>query len=91
LWCSFTDPDHDGRGLAARVSCPTLLAWGRRDPVLLAPVDGRRARAALPHAEFVSFPCGHQPFAELPEEFLASLRAFLDRAVTAVHVDASQR
>lgn len=79
LWRSFTDRDHDARATAARVRVPTLLAWGRRDPVLPWMVDGRRARAALAHAEVATFTCGHQPYAEQPEQFLAALDRFLDR------------
>jgi len=78
LWRSFTDPGHDARGLAAAVHCPTLLAWGTRDPILPWYVDGRRARAALPSAEVVTFPgAGHQPFIERPAEFLERTSPFL--------------
>ena len=80
VWRSFADPDHDARRLAAAVRCPTLLAWGTRDPILPWRVDGRRARAALPAAEVVTFPgAGHQPFIERPEEFLDDTAAFLSR------------
>lgn len=79
LWRSFTDRRHDARGAAAQVSVPTLLAWGRRDPVLPWMIDGRRARSALAHADVVTFDCGHQPYAEQPERFLAALDGFLDR------------
>ena len=85
LWRSFTDPDHDARRLAAAVHCPTLLAWGTRDPVLPWPLDGRRARAALPDAQTVTFPgAGHQPFIERPDEFLASTTPFLSTVHTAM-------
>jgi pimeloyl-ACP methyl ester carboxylesterase len=77
IWRSFTDPRHDARPDAAALGgIPTLLVWGRRDPVLLWRVDGRRARRALPAAQVATFPCGHQPFAEVPEEFLARLADF---------------
>ncbi|MEY3361627.1 MAG: hypothetical protein RL531_1346 [Actinomycetota bacterium] len=79
VWRSFADRDHDARPDAARVAAPTLLIWGRRDPVLPWPTDGRRARRALAEAEFVAFPCGHQAFAEMPDEFLAAIDPFLDR------------
>ena len=80
LWRSFTDPDHDARELAAAVRCPTLLAWGTHDPVLPWLLDGRRARAALPEAELVTFGgAGHQPFIERPSEFLDATAPFLAR------------
>jgi pimeloyl-ACP methyl ester carboxylesterase len=77
LWRSFADRDHDARQSGQRVAAPTLLVWGRRDPILPWRVDGKRAAAALPHAEVELFPCGHQAFAELPDEFHARLQQFL--------------
>lgn len=82
IWRSFADRDHDARPDAARVTAPTLLIWGRRDPVLPLPTDGRRARRALADAEFVPLPCGHQAFAEMPAEFIAAIDPFLDRVTT---------
>lgn len=85
LWRSFTDPRHDARQLAAAVRCPTLLAWGTHDPVLPWQLDGRRARAALPHAQTITFRgAGHQPFIERPDEFLAGTAPFLAGLRTAV-------
>lgn len=83
IWRSFTDRDHQARDAAARVTAPTLLVWGRRDPVLPWAIDGRRARRALPHAHVVTLPCGHQAFAELPDEFLAAAEPFLLATTTA--------
>lgn len=77
IWRSFADRDHDARDAAARIKVPTLLAWGRHDPVLPWLTDGRRARHALPRATVTTFSCGHQPFAERSEEFLAAVEAFL--------------
>ena len=83
IWRSFTDPDHDARPLAAAVRCPTLLAWGTRDPILPWHLDGRRARAALTGAETVTFAgAGHQPFIERPGEFLDRVSPFLLRLRT---------
>jgi pimeloyl-ACP methyl ester carboxylesterase len=77
IWRSFATPEHDARDAAARVTAPTLLVWGSMDPVLPWFVDGRRARRALHRAEVVTLPCGHQAFAEMPEEFLAAVGPFL--------------
>ncbi len=80
VWRSFADPEHDARPLAAGVCCPVLLAWGTRDPILPWRIDGRRARAALPDAEVVTFDgAGHQPFIERPDEFLDRTGPFLAR------------
>jgi len=84
IWRSFADPEHDARALADGVRCPALLCWGTQDPVLPWHVDGRRARAALPDAEIVTFDgAGHQPFIERPEEFLSRTASFMSRLRTA--------
>lgn len=80
VWRSFTDRGHDARADAARVSCPVLLIWGTRDPILPWLIDGRRAKRAFQNAEVVTLPCGHQSFAEMPSEFMTSLTDFLDRS-----------
>ena len=41
------------------------------------PIDGRRARRALTGAQVATLPCGHQAFAELPDEFTKILDGFL--------------
>jgi pimeloyl-ACP methyl ester carboxylesterase len=78
VWQSFAHPDHDAQDAAESLSLPTLLIWGRRDPVLPWPVDGRRARRALGHAEVVALPCGHQAHVEMPHEFLEVVERFLE-------------
>jgi pimeloyl-ACP methyl ester carboxylesterase len=76
LWRSFTAPDHDLRARAAAIRVPTLLVWGRHDPVL--PLrDAEAAHRALPEAGFVVLDTGHVPFAEDPEGFLAAVLPFL--------------
>lgn len=77
MWRSFADREHDGRTGAGSLTVPTLLVWGTRDPVLPWLIDGRRAVKALPRATVVTFPCGHQPYLEMPGEFLAALEGFL--------------
>jgi len=79
LWRSFIDPAHDLRTRASAIRVPTLLVWGRHDPVL--PLrDAEAARRALPHARFVEMDTGHVPFAEDPEGFLAAALPFLREA-----------
>ena len=77
VWRSFAVEGHDATKLATRIVAPTLLVWGRRDPVLPWFLDGQRARRSLHGAQVVLFPCGHQAFAEMPEAFLAALEPFL--------------
>ncbi len=77
IWRSFTDPAHDLRGRAGAMAQPTLLVWGRHDPVLRMALDGRAARAAMPAARWVDLDTGHAPFAEDPDAFLGAVRPFL--------------
>jgi 3-oxoadipate enol-lactonase len=78
IWRSFTAPESDLRGTAPGIRCPTLLVWGRHDPVIRAVVEGRTAEALIPGARLVVLETGHCPFAEDPEAFLAAVQPFLD-------------
>lgn len=86
LWRSFADPYFDLTNMSPTLAVPTLLIWGRRDPILLAMIDGRRARRALPHASTVLLPAGHEPFNERPQAFLGHVLPFLR-----LHARADQR
>jgi pimeloyl-ACP methyl ester carboxylesterase len=77
VWRSFARPEHDLRLLADRVVCPALLVFGHDDPAISARKDGREAQRCMPHAQAVTMPCGHAPFAELPEMFLKAAQPFL--------------
>jgi len=77
VWRSFLDPRHDLREAARQLSTPTLLVWGRFDPVLKLAADGRCAENAIEHAQLVTMDTGHMPFAEDPAGFLGAVRAFL--------------
>jgi pimeloyl-ACP methyl ester carboxylesterase len=80
VWRSFLDPAADLRPLAPAVRAPTLVVWGRHDPVL--PVaQGRLAARLIPGATLVELDTGHLPFAEDPEGFLAAALPFLDGAL----------
>jgi pimeloyl-ACP methyl ester carboxylesterase len=86
LWRSFTSPEHDLRGEADAISAPTLLIWGRRDPVI--PVRfGKRAAKLIAGARLVVLDTGHVPHTSEPERFAAELTAFAD-AVSAERADA---
>lgn len=78
VWRSFARPKHDLRATAGAIRVPVLLMFGRYDPAIPAHKDGRVAARCLPRAELAVMPCGHAPFAELPEAFLARVQAFWD-------------
>lgn len=72
-------PDLDD--LVARypeVRTPTLLVWGRQDPVV-PPWVGERLARDLPHARLVVLDrCGHLPMEECPEAALDVVTRFLE-------------
>lgn len=79
LWRSFGLPESDLRAVAGNVTCPVLLVFGSRDPVISAKRDGRIATACLPDARLVTLQCGHAPFAEIPDAFLDVVMPFIGR------------
>ncbi|MGD1225649.1 MULTISPECIES: alpha/beta fold hydrolase [Streptomyces] len=77
LWRGLVDP---GFGMAdpAALDVPILLLWGRRDPVVPAVLDGRRALGALPvRTSSVVLPTAHEPYNERPDLFLGHVLPFL--------------
>ncbi|MET8451317.1 alpha/beta hydrolase [Streptomyces sp. NPDC005209] len=77
LWRGFAVPGF-GPADPAAIDVPVLLMWGRRDPVVPAFLDGRRARRALPrHTVSVLLPTAHEPYNERPDLFLRHTLAFL--------------
>ncbi len=79
LWRSFATPEHDLREQAPSISAPTLLIWGRRDPVIPARV-GRAAAKLIPQAELVVLDTGHVPHTSDPAGVAARLVPFADSA-----------
>lgn len=77
VWRSFLDPAYDLRQTAGAIKAPTLLLFGKDDPVLPAHKDGRVAAKCIPAAKFVAMPSGHAPFAEAPDLFLGQVKPFL--------------
>ena len=77
LWRSFPSPLHDLRTRAASITCPTLIVWGKRDPVARLSA-GELAAATIPGARLVVLNTGHTVFAEAPEKFLAEVEPFLE-------------
>ncbi|MBI3523402.1 MAG: alpha/beta hydrolase [Betaproteobacteria bacterium] len=77
MWRSFAQPDNDLRLSARNITAPTLLFFGKHDPVIPADKDGRVAQQRMPAAKLFVLPCGHAPFAEIPEVFLTKVRQML--------------
>jgi pimeloyl-ACP methyl ester carboxylesterase len=77
LWRSFASPEHDLRRQASSISVPTLLIWGRRDPVI-PPRIGRRLARTIPGARLVELDTGHVPHTSEPERFAAELTRFAE-------------
>ena len=67
----------DRRGDLSRISCPTLLVWGREDS--FADVEhGHDMAARIPGARLVVLDgCGHLPTLERPEEATRAAREWL--------------
>lgn len=76
-WRSFGRPESDLRASARGIVAPTLLLFGKQDPAIPAAKDGKVAARSMPSARLVSLPCGHAPFAEMPQRFLAEVEPFL--------------
>jgi pimeloyl-ACP methyl ester carboxylesterase len=79
LWGSFASPEHDLRAEAPSISVPTLILWGKRDPVIPLKV-GKWLTGKIPGAELVVFDTGHAPAVSDPEGFAARLVPFAETA-----------
>jgi pimeloyl-ACP methyl ester carboxylesterase len=79
LWRSFASPEHDLRRQAPSIAAPTLVIWGRHDPVIALKV-GTRIATTIPGARLVVFDSGHVPHTTEPERFAAELIPFADTA-----------
>lgn len=79
LWRSFASPEHDLRERARAIDAPTLLIWGKRDPVIPLRI-GKRVAATIPGAELVVLDTGHVPHTSDPEAFASHLIPFADAA-----------
>jgi pimeloyl-ACP methyl ester carboxylesterase len=83
LWRSFASPEHDLRQEASSIRTPTLVMWGKRDPVIPLRI-GRLIVSLIPGAELSVFDSGHVPHTTDPERFAAELSAFADGALGSV-------
>jgi pimeloyl-ACP methyl ester carboxylesterase len=77
LWRSFLSAEHDLRSQASSILAPTLLLWGRRDPVI-PPRFARRAERLIPGSRLAMLDTGHVPHTSDPEGVAAELIAFAE-------------
>jgi proline iminopeptidase len=76
VWNSLGD-NFDIRPALARLDLPAIVVHGDDDPI---PLATARATAAALRAPLVVLPnCGHVPYVEAPEAFMAALDPFLSR------------
>lgn len=67
----------DLREELSRISAPTLLVWGERDP-LVPPSAGKLLRSQVPPSRLIVLDrAGHVPMFDRPEEFNGALLCFL--------------
>jgi pimeloyl-ACP methyl ester carboxylesterase len=78
VWSSFLNPEHNLIDDAKHITQPTLLFFGKRDPLIPVSKDGRVAATTISQAKFYALNTGHAPFAEDPVEFLQIIIPFLD-------------
>jgi pimeloyl-ACP methyl ester carboxylesterase len=80
LWGSFRAPEHDLRAGAGAITAPTLVIWGRRDPVIRLSA-GRRIARSIPGAQLAVLDSGHVPYTSDPEAFAGHLLPFVRAAL----------
>ena len=77
MWDSL-GADFDLRPALSRLEIPAIVVHGDDDPI---PVETARETAEALHAPItVIADCGHVPYVEQPEQFVAALDPFLPRA-----------
>lgn len=61
-----------------RITAPTLLVWGREDPIIPVSYAGRFT-AAIPNCRFIGIDkCGHTPYVQHSRRFADTVIGFLD-------------
>jgi pimeloyl-ACP methyl ester carboxylesterase len=82
---------YDARRRAPRLTCPTLLLWGREDRVV--PLwMGEELHALIPHSRLVVWDgVGHCPMLEAPERFDELVESFVAQTAPSEHSTAVGR
>jgi pimeloyl-ACP methyl ester carboxylesterase len=79
IWHSFNLLEHDLRAQAGKITAPTVLAWGRHDPVL--PLRAAwTARDLIPGSRLVVIDSGHLPHTTSPAAVAAELISLANTA-----------
>ena len=78
LWRSFSSPEHDLRKEAASIQAPTLVIWGKKDPVIPLKAGGTIA-TTIPGARLELLDTGHAPQVSDPDGFAAIFVPFAER------------
>ena len=77
VWLSFLDPEYDLSEKAQSIKQPTLLVFGKKDPVISSSKVSAVAKRSIKHGKVVILNSGHLPFAEVPDDFLETVLPFL--------------
>jgi pimeloyl-ACP methyl ester carboxylesterase len=79
MWHSFNLPDHDLRADAGQIIAPTIVMWGRRDPVL--PLRAAEtAHKLIQGSKLVVIDSGHSPHTTDPAAVAEELVLLLESA-----------
>ena len=79
IWPSFNLPEHDLRAQAGKITAPTVLVWGRHDPIL--PLRaGETARDLIPGSRLLVIDSGHVPHTTSPAAVAAELASLANTA-----------
>jgi pimeloyl-ACP methyl ester carboxylesterase len=79
MWRSFKLPAHDLRSQADQITAPTVLVWGRHDPIV-APKYGEAAHRLIAGSKLVIVDSGHAPQTTNPTAVAAELIPLADSA-----------
>lgn len=82
MWHSFNLPDHDLRAQAGQITTPTIVMWGRKDPVLPVRV-AETAHDLINGSKLVVIDSGHSPHTTNPAAVAAELVPVLEAAFPA--------
>ncbi|QZH69502.1 alpha/beta fold hydrolase (plasmid) [Mycolicibacterium farcinogenes] len=76
LWRSFNDPRFDLTEGASGITAPTLIVWGKLDPVI--PLRyGKVAHKLIAGSQLEVMNTGHLPFSSMPNQFLRITQPFV--------------
>ena len=76
MFASFLNPGHDLRSRASQIKVPTLIVWGKKDPI--APVGVcESTHKAIKGSRSMVLNTGHVVFASKPDEFLKLVEPFI--------------